>query len=209
MSSLKQKVIGVLAALIVLSTTVVGLPTVNATETSRKALAEEPLTCFGPGLAADPGLYMKSNAVNFCQIFDTATLKKVDTINSKAYQADNGVYYNFQMSNFMCETDYLDVEECYNRLYQVLDVCNGGDSGRNVGGIVSTDCGQMIVLPSTQKNDPPTARSDEASLAARTITETGCNPPVWSACTPLEKKTMLKQACDYRLCLVAGNCDVC
>jgi hypothetical protein len=92
---------------------------------------------------------------------------------------------------------------------EILVDCNSGVNEGSVGGLVSTDCGHVALLPSTEKLDPPTSQSDEAVLAARDIYPDGCNPPVWSACSPAEKSSLLANACDFMGCLQAGNCATC
>lgn len=92
---------------------------------------------------------------------------------------------------------------------EILFNCNIGTNDLNVGGSVSTDCGDVVLQPSREEFNPPASKSDEAMLAARDIYPDGCNPPVWSACTSKEKSLLLNNACDFRLCLMAGNCQTC
>lgn len=103
----------------------------------------------------------------------------------------------------------MNADECIGQLKEILFNCNIGLNEGSVGGSVSTDCGYIALKPSVKKLDPPTSESNEAVLDARDIYPDGCNPPVWSACTSSEKSALLANACDFSLCLMAGNCTPC
>ncbi|KAM3417650.1 hypothetical protein BST61_g5886 [Cercospora zeina] len=203
MHSVMQKAGAAFAALMLLPIGVAGLPTVNGTLANSKA--DEPLTCFGPGLATD---WRRDDAVNFCIQYDSNTLHRGESANSKAFTGPNGVFYNFQITNTRCETDYIDAEECWVRFDQIMDGC-GGPGPNSVGGIISTDCGQYVVLPSKEKKDPPTAARAVVERAMHDILPSGCNPPAWDRCSAAEKAKLLGDACDFRGCLMAGNCTPC
>ena len=96
--------------------------------------------------------------------------------------------------------------ECIAQFGEVLTACNIGKNGLNVGGRMYTECG-FVSIDGGQIWQP--SESEDAILAARNIYPDGCNPPVWSACSPNEKSALLNNACDYVLCLKAGNCAPC
>ncbi|KAF2212047.1 hypothetical protein CERZMDRAFT_84986 [Cercospora zeae-maydis SCOH1-5] len=220
MQSIMQKAGAAFAALMLLPIGVAGLPAVNGTLANSRA--DEPLTCFGPGLATD---WNHDDAVKFCVQYDSNTLRRGESANSKAFTGPNGVFYNFHstaisppsqwrvtanevtVTNTRCDTDYIDAEECWVRFDQIMTGC-GGPGPNSVGGIISTDCGQYVVLPSKEKKDPPTAGA-VVERAIHDILPDGCNPPAWDRCSAEEKAKLLDDACDFRGCLMAGNCTPC
>ncbi|GIZ47457.1 hypothetical protein CKM354_001054700 [Cercospora kikuchii] len=75
--------------------------------------------------------------------------------------------------------------------------------------IIALMASTVAGLPATTGAENQAPAAIVAEKAAQTITPSGCNPPAWDRCSAEEKQYLLDHACDFRLCLMAGNCTPC